>query len=193
MQKSLLLCMPRSSHCHATGRGGSQVPEGRDDSWQGDVPLSGRWRSNAISLGLLCQAQLSSSAAVGVCQEGTLALPTARSCASHLLAGPGGNRAAASEVGTWHVAVGLWRLALAGQAGQGKACTAACAIWLLSCQATSALPLLFTSSSAGRREAWQHSCPSQGLDPAQLCLRCCGLCHTSLSLKAFLPGAKHCL
>lgn len=126
-------------------------------------------------------AKPSSPPVVGVCQERALALPTARSCISHSLSG---DRARGCSLRGGLLA----RCSLAVElalAGQGKVCAAAAAaIWFLSCQATSALPLLL-SSSAGSipvpAGAWiQPSCAGVG-------------CATPVSLKAFLPGAKHCL
>lgn len=67
-------------------------------------------------------------------------------------------------------------------------CAAACAVSLLSCQATSALPLLLTSSAASTgRLPGSILPPSWGLDPAKLCA---GLAWAvpCLSLKASCLG-----
>lgn len=152
--------------CHRQER--QPDPRGRDDSWQGDTPLSGRWRPDAVSLCCLCQAQLSSSGG---------RVPGGGSGPAHgsqlhqplVIWGQGeGLQPPRGAPGTLQSGCG----AGTGWAGQSLCC---CCCRHLVFILPGHLCLAFAPLLLHR----QHSCPSRGLDPAQLCW--CGLCHTCLS------------
>lgn len=163
-----------SSPCpiSATGRGGSQVAEGRGDSWQGDTLLS-------MPLHWLCQAQQWACARRGhwPCPQ----LEAASALVSWTRWGQGeGLQPLKWAPGTVQCGCGGWHWL--GRQGRAKS------VLLLVPSGFYLPPLPCLCCSPPPQEPGRNPArPGAGHSPAV------PVPHLSLSLKAFLPAAKHCL